>query len=410
MELPKNITQIGEVDKTCKVYVEDYVVSYIKQLNQEAENRVISVALFGRHKQEEGIDYHFIYGACRVNQLPKEVRHLSQAQMQEVERFRRKYFPELDFAGYRMLNGEMVEGFHICDQDICRYIAGYACFYEKNDAMLAYMLDVRDNAPSEHVDQEKYEQVKRRQEERRLAAAKADEKTGAGKGAADAGEKVSEKAVDKEASKEVAEAAAAAHRKLLKFPTSENLQRMRLAAVGVFALLCLFGIATFREDEASPYYGENAQAVNGGAIQGAVRKDTLVMEDKLEQALRDENREEMQKQASQEIPDAQAAAAIGEEKEEQIAEAESTDQGEPESQPGTAAAQQEGQQGAAEGLSAEQGPGEGQAVKQEQGQGSDEEQDVKQEQGQGSDKEQDVKQEQGQGYRSRARAQIRSRM
>ena len=104
------------------------------------------MALYGRHEQENGYDYHFIYGACKVDQLPREVRHLSQAQQQEIERLRRKYFPELMFAGYRLLNGEMIEGFFICDRDVCRYIAGYAQFYEKNDAMLAYMLDVREIA------------------------------------------------------------------------------------------------------------------------------------------------------------------------------------------------------------------------------------------------------------------------
>lgn len=31
MELPKNITQIGEADKHCRIYVEDYVVSYINK-------------------------------------------------------------------------------------------------------------------------------------------------------------------------------------------------------------------------------------------------------------------------------------------------------------------------------------------------------------------------------------------
>ena len=39
MELPKNITQIGEADKHCRVYVEDYVVSYIKQMNGMAQNK-----------------------------------------------------------------------------------------------------------------------------------------------------------------------------------------------------------------------------------------------------------------------------------------------------------------------------------------------------------------------------------
>ena len=39
MELPKNITQIGEADKHCRIYVEDYVVSYIKQMNGMAQNK-----------------------------------------------------------------------------------------------------------------------------------------------------------------------------------------------------------------------------------------------------------------------------------------------------------------------------------------------------------------------------------
>ena len=47
MELPKNITQIGEADKHCRVYVEDYVVSYIKQMNGMAQNKDIAIALYG---------------------------------------------------------------------------------------------------------------------------------------------------------------------------------------------------------------------------------------------------------------------------------------------------------------------------------------------------------------------------
>ena len=36
MELPKNITQVGETDRNCKIYVEDYVVSYMRQMNKFA--------------------------------------------------------------------------------------------------------------------------------------------------------------------------------------------------------------------------------------------------------------------------------------------------------------------------------------------------------------------------------------
>ena len=119
MELPKNITQIGEADKHCRVYVEDYVVSYIKQMNGMAQNKDIAIALYGRRTTENGVAYLFAYGSAKLNFLQKPIRHLSQAQEQEIEKLRKKYFPEMTFLGYQILNGEMVEGFRICEQEIC---------------------------------------------------------------------------------------------------------------------------------------------------------------------------------------------------------------------------------------------------------------------------------------------------
>ena len=285
MELPKNITQIGEVGRDCKIYVEDYVVSYMKQLNRAARDKDMAVALFGKHREENGIAYYFVYGASKLDFLQREVRHLSQAQRQEIERFRKKYFPELAFVGYRLLDGDMIEGFHICEQDICRYISGYAQFYEKNDAMLSYMLDVREEAVPEQVNQEKYEEVKKRQEERRLAA----ERTGRSAHVSEISERDTTGAHSASSARSVASARS--------LPPSINLQKMRLTAVGVFALLCLLGIATFRDAEKSPDVQEvqstnvknSAHTVNTVATSGSAGKDKLVMEDKLEQALLQEN-------------------------------------------------------------------------------------------------------------------------
>lgn len=168
MELPKNITQVGETDRNCKIYVEDYVVSYMRQMNKFAEEKEISIALFGKMSVEQQVTYCFVYGACMVQSIAREVRHLSQAQNQEIERMRKKYFPEQDFLGYQILNGDMIEGFRIYDQNSCRYVKGYACFFEKNDTMLAYMLEARlEEVQPEKVEQDKYDMVRKRQEERR---------------------------------------------------------------------------------------------------------------------------------------------------------------------------------------------------------------------------------------------------
>ena len=90
MELPKNVTQIGEPDRSCKIYVEDYVMSYIKQLNGHAREKEMAVALYGTRQEEAGVTYLFFYGACRLNFLQRESRHLSQAVLQEAEEQRRK--------------------------------------------------------------------------------------------------------------------------------------------------------------------------------------------------------------------------------------------------------------------------------------------------------------------------------
>lgn len=205
--------------------------------------------------------------------LQKPVRHLSQAQEQEIEKLRKKYFPEMTFLGYQILNGEMVEGFRICEQEICRYVAGYAQFYEKNDSMLAYMLENRgEEAEPEKLDQEKYEVVKKRQEERRQRQ----ESGHAGR---------------------VEYTGRAEHRdNIIPMPT-EGLHRMKMAATGVFVLLCVMALALMRQENTGESLEETArQAMSSlmeqklpDAVEEQNQVSTLVAEDKLEAALRQEN-------------------------------------------------------------------------------------------------------------------------
>ena len=271
MELPKNITQIGETNPHCKIYVEDYVISYIRQLNQYAREKGLAVALYGTKREEGEITYLFLYGACKLNFLQRECRHLSQAVCQEVEKQRRKYFSDYVFLGYRLLDGEMVEGFHICEQGVCRYVEGYAQFYEKNDQMLAFMLDDRQGeARPEEVPQEKYDMVKKRQEERRALA---EEK---------AGHAFRKSAPEKDSG------------------PAMPLRNMKLAAAAAFVLLCGAGFATMgggqgldrlqadvkqlMEDMSRKQLPDAVEVSGGNAQVG-----TIVAEDKLTDAIRKEN-------------------------------------------------------------------------------------------------------------------------
>lgn len=161
MELPKNITQIGEPDLRCKVYIEDYVISYLKQVNRQTAGKSCAVALYGNCIQEGDLTYFFAYGGCKTESVTGPLRHLSQAQKQEIEKKRAGYFPAHQFIGYYLADGNPIEGFYLSEQDNCRYIKGYACFYEKNEAMLSYMLEHQETQPiPESYDREKFTRIR----------------------------------------------------------------------------------------------------------------------------------------------------------------------------------------------------------------------------------------------------------
>ena len=274
MELPKNVTQIGESDRSCKIYVEDYVMSYMKQMNRFAEDKEMAVALYGKRTMEQGVSYLFIYGACKLDFLQREVRHLSQAHLQEIERLRRRYFGNCEFVGYLLLNGEMIEGIHIYEQGGCRYVKGYACFYEKNDDMLAYMLDNRvEEAKPEYVAREKYEAVQQRLDEQKASAYRQGEEENTV-----TAREVTHKALEK------------------------KMHGMRFAAAGMFVLLCMISIVTIQSEGVDgAFFTKIKHSLQGIGIGKAKEEqpieamgdgilNTLVAEEQLTEAILQENR------------------------------------------------------------------------------------------------------------------------
>ncbi len=280
MILPRNITQIGEINSSCKVYVEDYVVSYIKQLNQLAMDKPMAAAVYGIRKEEDGVEYLFVYGGAQLDYLFRESRHLSQAQLQEIERFRRKYFQEYGFLGYCLLSGEMLEGFYIYEQGICRYTQGYARFYEKNDSMLAFMLDNRLAEPTpELVDETKYAMVRSRQEERKRKGEEEPRRLRSG-----------EQGREEEGA-----------------PFSFQYRFAKVAMAGVFCLVCVLAITLLTRKPGSNqglfqasawkelgqiFTGAEKQSQPVQPVTGDGLVDKLVIEDNLNQAILKENQDE----------------------------------------------------------------------------------------------------------------------
>ena len=70
-ELPKNVRQIGNVSDSSKIYVEDYVDTYLNQLCEKADQALIGAFLIGEIVQEGEEDYIYIYGGFYETQYKR---------------------------------------------------------------------------------------------------------------------------------------------------------------------------------------------------------------------------------------------------------------------------------------------------------------------------------------------------
>lgn len=157
--LPKNIRQIGEIQSDKKIYLEDYVMTYIRKKEKEGLEGSVGV-LFGKQEQDDQGRYLFLTGAVLLDQ-EADVKD----RWKKVEEEKKNYFPDLELWGYFLigtveeeqmeeLTGRLEEIptviFHIQEGEEHVYwsekkqyhrIKGYFVFYERNPQMQRYIAE-----------------------------------------------------------------------------------------------------------------------------------------------------------------------------------------------------------------------------------------------------------------------------
>ena len=134
MQLPDIVKQIGKADEKERVYIEDYVYTYLHGLKAGGEDlgRVESgqsvfpmrVALFGHAFRKAECSFYMIYGASSV------IDELENGKSEE--QIRKEYFGEYELIGYVNIYGG--------EQRMPGRKEGYFVFYEKNEPMQNYLL------------------------------------------------------------------------------------------------------------------------------------------------------------------------------------------------------------------------------------------------------------------------------
>ena len=62
-KFPKNVRQIGNVSDTPKIYVEDYVDTFLNQICDKADKEQAGAFLVGKKEVTEGQECLYIFGA-----------------------------------------------------------------------------------------------------------------------------------------------------------------------------------------------------------------------------------------------------------------------------------------------------------------------------------------------------------
>ena len=121
-QLPKNVMQIGQSNPHCKVYMEDYVHTFLKQRKREE----VYLA-FGKKEELDGVRYYLIYGAEKKT---------------DWDRGSIPYFKKMDRLG--TLEGTAENRIFRPNRQEAVRLDGYFVFYEQNEDMQSYMITVRE--------------------------------------------------------------------------------------------------------------------------------------------------------------------------------------------------------------------------------------------------------------------------
>lgn len=184
-EVPKNIRQIGEIKGRQKIYIEDYAYTFLKKISRNQEKSGKAAILFGKYHWLEGCSYLFIRSALEIQDQEVSAEHIvfSDKVWGQVYEDSRKYFPDQEIVGWFVslpgfnmqmnevllkthLNhfagndkalfvlepGESEEAFFLYENNQLVRQPGYYIYYEKNDLMQSYMIEMSQNKSIEETE------------------------------------------------------------------------------------------------------------------------------------------------------------------------------------------------------------------------------------------------------------------
>lgn len=102
LKLPKNFRQIGEPLGSTKIYMEDYVMTYLRAITKDSNTYVRGAILFGNMEKEGGNTYVFVNGAMEAQNIELDLDEtvFDDEVWKKIYETREHYFPRRQVIGW----------------------------------------------------------------------------------------------------------------------------------------------------------------------------------------------------------------------------------------------------------------------------------------------------------------------
>lgn len=173
IRLPKNIRQVGTPQGSRRIYVEDYVMTYLNQLAKPGNTYARGAILLGEYKQVNNQGVLFISGALEAQNMELDLEEITFTNeiWSEIYNNVKRFFPDLEVVGWFLSRmglsiqvNEKITKIHVdnfpgrdkalfmidsLEEEDAWYLyennglkkqSGYYIYYTRNDAMQSYMM------------------------------------------------------------------------------------------------------------------------------------------------------------------------------------------------------------------------------------------------------------------------------
>lgn len=179
-EIPVNLRPVGDPKGDEKIYIEDYIETFIRQIAMKDDKAKVLI-LYGENRQEEEMLHHYICGVLLADDVVEDDKILFKDSIwSEINRKAGHFFPNLQVMGWVYIRydladfaqgkvqythnqsfrkdqniyieysaNEKKEQVYLVEKGNLKKQSGYFIYYDQNEDMQNYMVTIKQDEPEE---------------------------------------------------------------------------------------------------------------------------------------------------------------------------------------------------------------------------------------------------------------------